>query len=213
MSLDKECLQNIFLGKTLIFDFDGVVADTHQLHVDFLSRFMSKERIEKALSKSCSEPKPSQWYPFRRQFERVFYYFLYRYSKGYKLPLLYTKVVEAIRANKNPKYLMSMGSKQYVKYILTKQNLDEFFAVYGRFEIRGNKGLGAKMVIETHGLNEDNVVFITDTVEDIMNLRIYENIPVYAVDWGYCRREDFEKVIPKDHILSMEDFEVAMGKK
>jgi phosphoglycolate phosphatase-like HAD superfamily hydrolase len=201
----------IFGSKVLIFDFDGVIADTHQLHKDFLGQYISAQRIEQELTKSCTETHPTRWYPLRRQIEKVFYYWLYRYVKKYKKPLLYSEVLAAVSKNTtNTKFLMSMGSKLYMKTILGKANMALFNGVYGRFQIKSDKAYGAHKIMKKYKIDRKNVVFITDTVEDVLNLRSHEDIEIYAVEWGYCSRKNLLKVLDDEHILTLEQFVAAM---
>lgn len=194
-------------NKFLVIDFDGVVADTYRLHVDFLSNFyIPNSFTQKHLDKSCEinvHKKPSFW---KNISDKIFYFLLEKYISRSDSEILFDKVIQAIRINKNPKVLMSLGSKKYIKTILGADT-KEFSRIYGRFEIKTDKRLGYQEILLNYGLQSKDVVLFTDTVVDIFNFQeIAPDSEIYAVDWGYCPRSKLSKVLPYEQILDMKSF-------
>lgn len=189
-----------------IFDFDGVLADTYGLHVNFLQKIgVPSAKAESYLSNSSISAVRNRLLSMSKHFDKLFYRMLRTYISR-KDNYLFKDVFDKIIEINQDKYILSMGAKKYIVKILGS-HARHFKDVYGRFEIKRNKAVGYDMLISQHHIDPKKILFFTDTIEDIEIFNTLVPVEqIFAVDWGYCARELLAKHLPEKQIFSKEQF-------
>jgi hypothetical protein len=195
-------LRNNMKKQLLVFDFDGVLADTYQLHVDFL-RYKFKQKAERAqalLSKSCQPSKKKKWIPFKVSGQKYFYHYLIKHITDQHRLLFHTQLQQVLTMPQS-KAIVSLGSKKYIEYILGSDT-KHFAHIIGRFEMGSDKAKGLALLSKESGFALEDMICITDTVADIHEFAkcvSFEHI--WAVDWGFCPAEALLPYLEKNRLL------------
>jgi phosphoglycolate phosphatase-like HAD superfamily hydrolase len=185
---------------TYIFDFDGVLANTFDLYVEFISKsfFLSKSAATKLILKhTYKNDKP-------KLYEKVLEMFntdkLERFLQD-KPNILFQDRVEEILKLDGQKIILTRNYTQFVEDIMIDY-LDTFSLVIG-FNEAQDKTLGFSILRDTHGIDLSESIFVTDTVGDIIEAKPFlRDNRIFAADWGYNSVEDLMKVIDHSQIIS-----------
>lgn len=178
--------------RTVLFDFDGTLADSFSVVADIFYDLTDHPRIDD----------PEQIQRLRRMpIMKVVKEF---HIPAYRVPRLLVKGrksmgerMEEVRPfNGIPEALAALHEQGYTLYIMSsnsKQNVEAFLDANGlsRYvtKVYGNIGLlnkaGAiRKVIRQNGLNIEDCVYVGDEVRDIDGAE-RAGIPIVSVAWGY----------------------------
>lgn len=198
--------------KLVIFDFDGVLADTYDVYHRFLmEKFrLSDKRAKHFLDKSAvSMRKERRLKCLVRRLESYYYRRFLRYIKE-KHDLYRSELPELMDSLTIPAGVVTRSTAKVCEEILDSQ-YERFEFVYGR-KMFHHKHEIIKKIIEERGLNELEVVFVTDTTADIMDvLEILPISQIIVTSWGFSKVEDLRMHIPEKQILQsslLEIFEI-----
>ena len=87
----------------------------------------------------------------------------------------------------------SSGESVGISEYLEKNNLKKYFKnIYGK-EIK-SKSEKFKIIFDTYNVTPEDCLFITDTLEDVMEGK-HANVPSVVVSWGYHTEDYFKSVI------------------
>ena len=196
--------------KLLIFDFDGVIADTYHIYLDFLIKKLGfrKNYAIKKLTKSSTElvSKPSNL--FQKIGEKWYYHNFFKYVEKQGQSLLFPEIIEQIQNLKQPKAILTRAEKRVCLTVL-QEHSDLFEIIIGRNEAK-NKASGLDLILNQKNLQNYYPIFITDTIADVLEMqRVLKSDQIYGVSWGFNETELLEKYLEKDKILhQVKDLEI-----
>lgn len=87
--------------------------------------------------------------------------------------------------------------------ILEKQNIRGLFDFLGVGELAESKVEKFKIIKEKYGVEDEEMIFITDTLGDLYEAKI-ANVPTIAVTWGAHNRSHFEQEA-HDNLIAIVD--------
>ena len=88
--------------------------------------------------------------------------------------------------------IVSSGSEVTIRRFLEKENLDGCFSEILGFETHTSKKIKITSILEKYKIEKNNVVFITDTLGDVLEANECK-ISTIGVTWGLHKRETLEK--------------------
>lgn len=193
---------------TIIFDFDGTVADT----LSYIYKIINRLAVENGLSEVSSE-----------EFKKLRNKHPLEIVRKYKIPLL--KLPFLIRKGQalmksdipNIKFIngikqillnlkergyklgiLTSNSQENIKLFMKKYNLNLFEFVYTSSSLFG-KSRPLNKVVNKYRLKKDQVLYVGDEVRDIEACKKI-GIQIIAVTWGF-NSEDILKRYNPDYII------------
>lgn len=104
-------------------------------------------------------------------------------------------VIANLHAEGYQLYIISSNSKRNINRFLSQQGLGDYFVrVYGNAGWFGKGGILRKAV-KTNHLHSQQTVYVGDEVRDVVGAHM-ANMPVVAVNWGFCSEEQLLAVKP-----------------
>lgn len=192
--------------KTLIFDFDGTIADTldrifkiyNKMSAEFGYRKVNKKELEVLRNKTHFEilRKIGEFdisifkLPFiinRGREELAKEIGSFRPFSGIKETLRELKR-QGVRLG-----ILTSNSKNNVEVFLKKNNIDFFEFVYEKNFF--GKGRALKSLIKRHSIDKDQAVYVGDETRDVAAAK-EAGVGSAAVTWGFNKREILEKQKP-----------------
>jgi phosphoglycolate phosphatase-like HAD superfamily hydrolase len=193
---------------TYIFDFDGVLANTFDLYVEFVSVnfFLSKTAATKLILKhTYKNDKPKL---YQKVLERFNIDKLEKFLQG-KPDILFQDRIDEILKLDGQKIILTRNYTQFVKDMMI--DYADVFSIMIGFNEAQDKTIGFSILRDTYGVNLSQSVFITDTVGDILEAKPFmRDDRIFAANWGYNSVEELSKVIDTSQIIS--DFKVLHRK-
>lgn len=195
---------------TLIFDFDGTIADTFDFYLKTINSLSLKFKFQ--------EIKPDQIEHFRHLSSHQIVDLL-RIPKS-KLPFIIwearkllrkgishispfngiKEIIEEIRKEENVLLgILTSNSVQNVRTFLKSNNFPEFDFVFSSMQL-WNKSKTLKRVIHRHKLKPNTVFYVGDETRDIEAVQ-KAGIKSIAVTWGYNSSEILQSYSP-DFLIS-----------
>ncbi len=170
--------------KALLFDFDGVLADTFNFCYDIIKTYdplLTKKEYRSRFLGNINSHRVIRNLNRKRDFN-----FFALYTPRL-LETALDKEVDLVVRTLSTKYILfivsSTNTEPIVKF-LKMHRLDYCFkAVYGN-DIHVSKVEKIKMILKKYHLNPSSCLFITDTVGDIKEARRCD-IRSVAVSWGF----------------------------
>lgn len=177
--------------KTIIFDFDGTIADSFELALDIAAELTNTTSVDRAevarlrrlpLSKVIRELHiPITRIPRllilgrQKMHERI--------HEVHPFPDI-AKALERLHAQNNHLLVMSSNSEQNVRAFLRSNNLESYFdGVYGGVAVL-NKASALRKIIKRNRIDITSCYYVGDEVRDIVAASKAGLEPV-AVAWGY----------------------------
>lgn len=183
------------MPKAIIFDFDGVIHDTFEFHRNTIGEFtgnlLSKEDFRDIhngnfYANKNDKLKGTDWIGYRDfTYEPIANFEMEAEMKEMLLSL--SKLYEL--------FMVSSGWEQNIGAFLKKSGVREIFKEVLGGESHKSKVEKFNLLFKKYSLTPDDVVFITDTLGDILEANEM-NIKTIAVDFGYHPRETLEKGKP-----------------
>lgn len=183
--------------KHLIFDFDGVIADTHDINWALSQEHDSTATYEDFLAHHDGNVFAEPRIKFKSERLHLFY-------SEYKKRLTSTHLKRATEPLKRlaktySLYVISSTSENVIKEVLEQSNLLGLFTRIMGEETHRSKVEKFKILIDQHGITSDNSVFITDTLGDIKEANKV-NIRIIAETFGFH---------PKERLILGEPFKIV----
>lgn len=191
-------------NQTLIFDFDGTIADSHKYVMEFVKK-LSQKYLNRILSENEIDDLRHKW---PKQIIKDLG------ISVFKLPKIIleaqnelAKSINLVKPFKGMKEvisdldkkgillgIVSTNSRENIEIFLKKNGMNLFDFIYSSPAIFG-KAARLKKAIKEKKLNIDKVVYIGDEIRDIEAARKIR-IKVAAVAWGFNPPEVLKKYQP-----------------
>jgi phosphoglycolate phosphatase len=188
--------------KTIIFDFDGTIADSFELALEIARELADISHVDKAeierfrqmpLAKVVRELHvPIRLVPRliivgrQKMHERL--------GEVHPFPGI-TETLKGLHEDGNHLLVMSSNSEQNVRAFLRTTKLERYFdGVYGGASVL-NKGSALKKVIKKNKIDKSSCYYVGDEVRDIVAASKAGAEPV-AVAWGYQAPEALKHYHP-----------------
>lgn len=177
--------------KTLIFDFDGTLADSFELALDIAYELTgSKKLTKKELNHLRQLPLPTVLRELHvpvLKVPRLLFHGRQRMHERIDELQPFEGIPEtlsALHASGHELLVISSNSEQNVRTFLRKNGLESYFAgVYGSASIF-NKAIALRKILRKNGLDPANCYYVGDEVRDVVAASRVHVEPV-AVTWGF----------------------------
>ncbi len=180
--------------KAIIFDFDGVIVNTYEHHYQTFTKVY--ENLDRETHKQLFE---GNLHKLKEnlvvkdssidEFELL--------KKGLLKQKISKNVLNVLKKLKKKYFLFIISShkESILNAFFEKENLSKLFnKIYG-FETHKRKDVKFKLLFKEYNLDKNDVVFITDTLGDILEAKKLD-IKSIGVDFGFHERERLEKGKP-----------------
>lgn len=206
-------------AKTIIFDFDGTIANTVASMLQIYNRVAPKY--------GC-KPIPPENYDFlmtQRPQDAMKAYGVTRW----KLPFLAFEIrrklvyemaktepmpgmIEALEAIKNAGYdlgILTSNAEKNVNIFLKNYNIQELFNFVYAGSSLFNKAETFRKVLKKEKLEKNNILYVGDETRDIEATQKV-GVPIIAVSWGLNSHEALEKLKPLKTVNTAENLVEAI---
>lgn len=203
--------------KTIIFDFDGTIADSFELALEIAAGLTDRTRIDDAevqrlrhmpLAKVIRELHipitrlPRLLLDGRRLMHE-------RISEVHTFAGI-PEALKTLHEAGNHMLVISSNSEQNVRSFLRANNLEQYFdGVYGSAALF-NKASALKRVIKRNRIDSDNCYYVGDEVRDVVGATKAGVTPV-AVAWGYQAPEAFAEHQPFALVTNPQELVAVFG--
>ncbi|MFZ2663948.1 MAG: HAD-IA family hydrolase [Patescibacteria group bacterium] len=201
------------MSKTLIFDFDGTLADTLSYSVNYAYEFNRKRKLLSRERINLEEFRKMGLYDFIKTLgvrKRDLFWFLFQIQrkmhKEIKNISTFNGLPEVLKElkSRNVKIgIVTSNSKRNAVKFIKNNNLNDFDFIYSTFSYLG-KGRLIRKAIKKYKLNKNDVIYIGDEMRDIDAARS-SGVKSASVTWGYnlesvlsSNNPDFMIYQPKD---------------
>ena len=171
--------------KAIIFDFDGVIHDTFDLHVTKIKEFMDSdfngEDLKKLHEGNINLQNDNKKVDTNR-FDEYTHFVKEDFIKQKIIPEIKNVLIELSR--NYDLYIISSGGENNIKTYLENNGVLNLFKYILGKETHDSKIHKFNMVIEKSKLNKEDFIFITDTLGDIIEANNI-GIKTIAVTFGY----------------------------
>ncbi len=174
--------------KAIIFDFDGVLADTYVFNMG-LTKEVGHDVDHKDFKAHhdgnvLEEPK----IPFTKESaDNFFSKYLERVTEV--KPFFSLDNIKNLREI-SPLYIISSSQKESIQKFLNHNQLDFFDEILG-VEFHKSKVEKFNFLFKKYGFKSDEVVFVSDTLGDILEAKKVD-VKTIAVDFGFHDKERLE---------------------
>jgi len=179
--------------KVIIFDFDGVIADTFRMSLDILAE--RKRIIPKKIYRDFHEGNvyESPVLKFTKQESKNFWECYHaRISEEHLFPI-HEQISKLSKRYKL--FIISSSIESVIKKFLTITDLTKCFEeIFGR-EAHKSKVEKFKIIFRKYGLKPQECIFVTDTLGDLREAKKV-GVPTIAVTWGYHGKMRLKKGSP-----------------
>ncbi len=190
--------------KHLIFDFDGVIADTFDINWSISQEHDQSATIEDFLAHHDGNVFAEPRIKFNPERVHLFYS---EYRKRLQPTHLEWSAESLKRLGNNyALYIISSNSEKVIKEVLEKASLDTLFTRVLGQETHKSKVEKFNILINNYGVTSDNTLFITDTLGDIKEAH-HVNMRTIAETFGFHNRERLEQGAPFKIADSWEEIE------
>jgi phosphoglycolate phosphatase-like HAD superfamily hydrolase len=186
---------------SLVFDFDGVLADTYEHYVNYLAKTFRRKQTwaEKQVLKSSLEHTSKN---FLYQILSRIYFRNFSHYLAKQTGLIFEDKILEIEKIPLPKAILSRSTRKICRNLLGEQ-ADLFEEISGRNQAK-NKIEGLRKICENNPkFDRESLLFFTDTVADILEMqKILRDDQIFAVAWGrFNQRELLLKHLPEEQVL------------
>jgi len=186
--------------KTLIFDFDGTLADTLAFTINSaleISRELKLKNSEKINIEKFRSMDSVDFFKELHISNLKLLYFLFKYQRKLTVEIENTRtfmnlpeVLKTLKEKGVKIGIVTSNSKKNVKLFLKNNDLEIFDFIYASPINYFQKNKTLRAAVEKYGLNKEGVIYVGDEVRDI-NAAKSAGMNVASVTWGY----NFESVL------------------
>jgi phosphoglycolate phosphatase len=197
------------MTKTIIFDFDGTVADTFESSIETLNTLadkygfkkFEKEEIKKLRSKSMQEivkdlhipllKLPAAIHDFTSSAQKT----ICSQQPINEIPQL----LHELNAKSYDLNIITSNSVENVSLFLMKHRLNVFNHIYSDRSLFGKHILISKF-LKKYQINSEDALYVGDEIRDIEAAH-KANIKIISVTWGFNSEEALQRSFP-DYIIN-----------
>lgn len=195
--------------KAIIFDFDGVIADTFQLNVD-----ITREQKKKFTLKDFRDHHNGNVWekPVIQYTKEDLKYGFAEYHSRLDGDLLFPLSDQIKRlAKKYDLFIISSSPERSIEKFLKLANISKYFEKALGYYTHQSKVEKFKMIFREYKLEPEECIFVTDTLGDLREAKKVV-VPTIAVTWGYHGKTRLKKGSPNVMIHDFEDLKEAVEK-
>ncbi len=173
--------------KAVIFDFDGVLADTYDINLKIYREFypdVTEEEFE-GLFKNNPLVNHREWTDKHR------YIFAQKQAQLFTKELLRLHDLVQWLSSRYLLFIVSSSEDENIKSYLGLGGLNKYFNQILGATTHRSKVEKFKLIFSKYNLKPEECLFITDTTGDIKEAKAV-GLPTMAVTWGYHKRELLE---------------------
>jgi phosphoglycolate phosphatase len=187
---------------SIVFDFDGTIADTRDYFINFLAREAKQLPLSQELTQELHGLSlvqlastlgfhwwnlPGLYFKGRRHMERA----IKDLQPFTGMPM----VIKKLHAEGHELFIVSSNSVRNIRVFLKHQNMREYFMeIYGGVEVFG-KGSTLRRLIKDNNLVKEQMLCIGDEQRDIQAAKSL-GLRTVAVTWGLAREADLSALQP-----------------
>lgn len=179
--------------KTLIFDFDGTIADTLPHIIDIANDCVKEYGINKIAKKDLERLKGKTPWQIMKEYKIPLYKvpfivvkvqsLLYKKMNKVKIFPGIKSILKSLKKKNMPIGILSSNSKKNVMAFLKKNNMNMFDFIHSENNLFGkNKAL--RNILKRYKIKKEDVIYIGDEVRDIQACK-KAKIPIISVSWGF----------------------------
>lgn len=179
--------------KTLIFDFDGTIADTLPHIIDIANDCVKEYGINKIAEKDLERLKGKTPWQIMKEYKIPLYKvpfivvkvqsLLYKQMNKVKIFPGIKSILKSLKKKNMPIGILSSNSKKNVMAFLKKNNMNMFDFIHSENNLFGkNKAL--RNILKRYKIKKEDVIYIGDEVRDIEACK-KAKIPIISVSWGF----------------------------
>ncbi|NJL96950.1 HAD family hydrolase [Candidatus Gracilibacteria bacterium] len=188
--------------KYLIFDFDGVIANTFEAYVQFYAeqRKISPEKSTKFIINHVlhnNRPTLIKTVIKNLYLPKLESVILKRQNT------LNTDLLNNLRQIKYPKAIVSRNNTKLIKILLSIDQQQLFNYIFG-YNNSKSKVAALSYICLQNKVQLDDILFVTDTVGDVIELTglgTLKKDQILGVTWGFHSRNLLETVLPSAQIM------------
>ncbi len=188
---------------TVIFDFDGTIADSFDVIVDIFGSITGKR--EKVSDEEMAELRGQSLQAVAKHIGIPMWKIPFLLTRGRhmmgrrmdQIPVFegIGKVIEQLHAEGHELMIVSSNSKRNVRKFLKQHHLYKYFT-----EVRGNAGLLGKSrilrrVVKSNNFKMKDCIYIGDETRDVLAAKAV-GMRVIAVTWGFASASFLESMHP-----------------
>ena len=169
--------------KAIIFDFDGVIADTYELNLKICRNQgrpdLSEEEFKDHHNGNVFNVPAIE---FTKDQVREFYKQYYELANSKYIFPIHDELRKLVK--EYSLYVVTSNSEKAVRRYIELGNLKEYFKAVLGMESSKLKTDKFKMIFSEFGLNKNECIFVTDTSGDVLEAKTV-GLKVLGVSWGY----------------------------
>ncbi len=200
--------------KIVIFDFDGVIADTTALHFKInkqldttLTREVFSQKHQGNIYTSLEKEHQNQSGGAMTHV-KDFFALYEKYLGTVRLFPQITEELSLLSEQTDAFYIVTSSEERFVHYLVEKYHIEHLFSgIYGRETAHSKE---EKMQRITHQYPQAQCVFVTDTLGDLLEARAIE-MDALAVLWGMHDRDTLLRGAPYGFIERPEMLAQVVG--
>ncbi|HEY1645149.1 MAG TPA: HAD hydrolase-like protein [Candidatus Saccharimonadales bacterium] len=178
--------------RTIIFDFDGTIADTFKLNIEIAHQLTGHPSLINA--SEVKELKKASMIEVAKDLDIPKYMWPFLLFRGRRIMSSrlnevkpfegIDEVLEALHKNGYRMYVMSTNSTKNIAYFLTSHGLSGYIKkIYGGVGLVAKAG-ALRKILKQNKLKPGDAIYVGDEVRDIEAAKDVD-VPVVAVAWGF----------------------------
>lgn len=185
------------MNKTIIFDFDGTIADTFEMILDIVKKHSKEFGLPKITQEMINDFRGKSWRELLLKYASIVWKLPFIIPKAQNIlnqqitrVALFPgikKVITNLHRNKFKLGILSTNSKENVEKFLKFNRINIFDFIYSEKNLFG-KAKALKNLIKNHNLKSEEIIYVGDEVRDIDACKA-NNIKIIAVTWGFNKKK------------------------
>lgn len=190
--------------KLVIFDFDGVLADTllicHSINIETHSD-LTLEEYKSFFKGNISDARRHDG--TQMNFRPDFFEHYAERTRELKVPEAMKEIIKKLSSN-FVLAIVSSTTSPLIRDILGREGIAKYFSDILGFDVASSKIAKNKTLLAKYKVDPEEAVFVTDTIGDIIEARKC-GIKSIAVTWGFHSGKELEKENPAKIVSTPED--------